>query len=363
MDAKALEDAMPGENVRIDGGAGQPIKNSIDVFSPPPIDPSVYTTDHTERDFERVVGGGEVTQPKSNRSRTLGEAQMLGQEQQTQSAADTDEIEDWFEKVAKHTLELLLQALTIEQVSEIAGMPAEPEVDPQTGQPTGELKDGSVWPQMNKEQIFNLLTINIQAGSSGKPNKDKETQVWVQFLLPKLSEAIQAISQLREAGQDDLADSMIIVAQETLRRLDERFDVHEFLPRAKDKSQPDPAQQQQMQQQMEMQQIQIEQLKADLQETHSKAQKNMALAEKAKADAEDNVLEGQMKSYKAQTDVAMKRRQMELLQQQTQVQREGNQMKRMSEKESNEITREGNQFNRISQKESNNNKSNNGGSD
>ena len=353
VDARALENAMPGENVRIDGGAGQPIRNSIDVFSPPPIDPSVYTTDHTERDFERVIGGGEVTQPKNNKSRTLGEAQMLGQESQAQSAADTDEIEDWFEKIAKHTLELLLQALTIEQVSSIAGQPAEPEVDPQTGQPNGELKDGSVWPQMDKEQIFNLLTINIQAGSSGKPNKDKETQVWVQFLLPKLSEAIQAISQLREAGQDDLAEAMIMVAQETLRRLDERFDVHEFLPKAKDKTQPDPQKQQQMQQQMEMQKIQIEQLKADLEETHSKAQKNMALAEKAKASAEDDVLDGQMKSFKAQTDVAMKRKQMEILQQQSQVQREGNQMKRISDRESNEIKREGNQFNRISQKESN----------
>jgi hypothetical protein len=41
------------------------------------------------------------------------------------------------------------------------------------------------------------------------------------------------------------------------------------------------------------------------------------------------------------------------LQQQSQVQREGNQMKRISDRESNEIKREGNQFNRISQKESN----------
>ena len=352
IDAQSLEDAAPGENVRIDGPSGQPIRNSIDVFSPPPIDPSVYTTDHTERDFERVIGGGEVTQPKSNRSRTLGEAQLLTQETQSQSAADTDEIEDWFEKVAKHTLELLLQALTPDQVSEIAGPQAEPEIDQQTGQPTGELSDGSVWPQLNKEQIFNMLSLNIQAGSSGKPNKDKETQVWVQFLLPKLSEAIQAIAQLREGKQDDLAEAMIVVAQETLRRLDERFDVNEFLPKQKDK-QPDPEKEQQMQQQMEMQQIQIEQLKAQLQETMSKAEKNMALAEKARADAEDNILEGQMKAYKAQTDVAMKNKQLNALEEQVEMQRQANQMKRMSDKESNEISREANQMNRISQKESN----------
>ena len=361
VDAKSLEDAMPGENVRIDAPTGQSIKNSIDVFSPPPIDPSVYTTDHTERDFERVIGGGEVTQPKSNRSRTLGEANMLAQETQAQSMADTDEIEDWFEMVAKHTLELLLQALTPEQVSEIAGALAEPEVDPETGQPTGELKDGAVWPNLDKEQIFNLLTIKIQAGSSGKPNREKETQTWVQLLLPKLTEAVQAISQLREAGQDDLAESMIVLAQETLRRLDERFDVNEFLPKQKDKTQPDPAKQQQMQQQMEMQQIQIEQLKADLEETKSKTEKNLAQAEKALADAQDNELDGQMKSYKAQTDVAMKRRQMDIADRQIQMAREGNEMKRISDQESNEVRREANQYNRISQKEANSNKTRNDG--
>ena len=356
MDAKALENALPGENVRIDGPAGQPIRNSIDVFSPPPIDPSVYTTDHTERDFERVVGGGEVTQPKNNRSRTLGEAQLLGQEQQTQSAADTDEIEDWFEKVAKHTLELLLQALTPEQVSEMAGPSAEPEIDQQTGEPTGEMRDGSVWPQLMKEQIFNLLTINIQAGSSGKPNKDKETQTWVQFLLPKLSEAIQAIAQLRESGQNDLAEAMIIVAQETLRRLDERFDVHEFLPKEKDKSEPDPQKQQQMQQQMEMQQIQIDQLKATVEETQSETQKNLAQAEKYMVDAQDNDSDIAMKNFKTNTDLAIKRKQLEQMDKQLEVQRDANEMKRMSEMESNEVQREANQYNRISQKESNMNK-------
>jgi len=353
MDAKALEKALPGENVRIDGPAGQPIRNSIDVFSPPPIDPSVYTTDHTERDFERVIGGGEVTQPKSNRSRTLGEAQMLGQEQQAQSAADTDEIEDWFEKIAKHTLELLLQALTPEQVAEMAGPLAESEIDQQTGQPTGELRDGAVWPQLMKEQIFNILTINIQAGSSGKPNKEKETQTWVQFLLPKLSEAIQAISALREQGQDDLAEAMIVVSQETLRRLDERFDVHEFLPKAKDKTQPDPQKQQQMQQQMEMQQIQLEKMRADVEETKSKAQKNYAQAEKAATDAEDNDADVAMKKFKTQTDLAVKQKQLEQMEQQIQVQREANQMNRISTKEANEVQREANQMNRISQRESN----------
>lgn len=356
-DAQAITDGMIGELVRIDGIPGQPIRNSIDVLSPPPIDPSVYTTDHTERDFERVVGGGETSQPRNNKSRTLGEAQILSQDTQTQSGADTDEIEDWFEQIAKHTIELLLQALTPEQVEELAGPRAEPEVDEQ-GQPTGELKDGSVWPKMDKAQIFNLLSISIQAGSSGKPNRDRETQVWTQFLLPKLTEAIQAISQLRQAGQDELANSLVVIAQETMRRLDERFDVHEFLPAKKDKNneQPDPKELEALQKQQEVQQLEMERMKAEIEETRSKAAKNMAQAQKSMRDAEGDQMEEQFKNYKAQTDVALKSQQIKVTQEGIQAQREAAEMNRQSQAESNENQRDANHFNRISQKESNLNK-------
>ena len=178
----------------------------------------------------------------------------------------------------------------------------------------------------------------------------------MQFLLPKLSEAIQAIAQLRESGQNDLAEAMIIVAQETLRRLYERFDVHEFLPKEKDKSEPDPQKQQQMQQQMEMQQIQIDQLKANVEETQSETQKNLAQAEKYMVDAQDNDSDIAMKNFKTNTDLAIKRKQLEQMDKQLEVQRDANEMKRMSEMESNEVQREANQYNRISQKESNMNK-------
>ncbi|MEE8405063.1 MAG: hypothetical protein V3S17_06705, partial [candidate division Zixibacteria bacterium] len=239
-DAKRLQDVVIGEISLIQGVPGQPLKNSIDIFSPPPVDPSIYDTSHTERDIERVAGGGEVSQPKSNRSRTLGEAQLLSEETGTQITADSDEVEDWFARLAKYTLEILLQTLTVEQVIEIAGPEAQPEIDQQTGQPTGKLLEGVVWPQMEVDNIFNMLQIQIQAGSSGRPNKNQEMQVWTQLLMPKVTELVMSVSQLREQGQPDLAESLMMIAQETLRRLDERFDIHEFLPTGQSQPQPEP---------------------------------------------------------------------------------------------------------------------------
>ena len=308
-DAKTLEGAVTGEVALIDGIPGQPVKNSIDVFSPPPIDPAQYSTDHTERDFERVTGGGDVTQPKNNRSRTLGEAELLTQDTNSQISADSDEVEDWFERVATHSLQLLLQVLTPEQIVDIAGPMAGPKIDEQTGQPTGELMDGAVWPQMDKSEIFNMLELNIQAGSSGKPNKEKDVQVWTQFLMPSITDLLKQVSELRQAGQGDLAESLIFVGQETLRRLDERFDVKEFLPKA-DQGEPDPQQAQQQQQEAEAAAMEKESVMADIENVKSDTEKNLAQAAKAHADAESDQLDQSLKSFKAQTDVAAKQQQL-----------------------------------------------------
>ena len=309
QDAKTVEGAVTGEVALIDGIPGQPVKASIDVFSPPPIDPAQYSTDHTERDFERVTGGGDVTQPKNNRSRTLGEAELLTQDTNSQISADNDEVEDWFERSAIHTLQILLQVLTEEQVVEISGAMSEPMIDEQTGQPTGEIKEGSVWPQMDKTQIFNMLELSIQAGSSGKPNKDKEVQVWTQFLMPKITDLIAQVAELRKAGQNDLAESLIFVGQETLRRMDERFDIKEFLPKQK-QGEPDPAQVEQQQKEAENAEIQKEGVVAEIENVKSDTAKNLAQAAKAEADAKGNTFDQSLKAFKAQSDIAAKGQQL-----------------------------------------------------
>ena len=304
-DAKAIASAKAGEIVLVDAAAGRPLRESIDVFSPPPIDPSVYGTEHTERDMERVAGGGEVTQPKSNRSRTLGEAQLLTQDVGVQTTADTDEVEDWFKRLAKHTIEILLQVLTKEQVEGIAGPMARPKVDEQTGVATGELEEGAVWPEeLSKGEIYNMLRIQIQAGSSGHPNINNEMKIWTQFIMPKITELLVSVSDLREKKQDDLADSLVKVAQETLRRMDERFDVDEFIPLRKDKE-PDQSQIQQMQQAQEAQQLQMEQLKADIEETLSKAAKNNAEIGKIQDSVEQGKFKDGMDAYKAETKFSL----------------------------------------------------------
>jgi hypothetical protein len=229
-DINAYKHATLGEIVLVEG---QPGKRISDVFEPakhPVIDPSVYTTAHLERAIEQVAGGGDVTNPKSNRSRTLGEAQALAADTNVDITSDTEEMEDWFQDIAEYVLEILLQRLSIEDVIGIAGPAMEKEKDPETGQETGKLIDGSFWPASAPDDVFNNVHFVVKAGSSGKPGKDQEVSVWTQFIMPRMVDLLKQVAELRSAGMHPEAESLIFIAKETLRRVDPFFDISEFIP-------------------------------------------------------------------------------------------------------------------------------------
>jgi hypothetical protein len=142
---------------------------------------------------------------------------------------------------------------------------------------------GAVWPQMTKDQVFDLVQIEIRAGSTGKPNRAKEREQWVQ-MLPQIKEAVTQVAQLRAAGQDDMATTIIKLMEETLRRFDERLDIESFIPPAKahepDGQQPPqiPAEIQQALQQIPAMQDALQQLQAANQQLQAQlADKSQAM--------------------------------------------------------------------------------------
>ena len=127
--------------------------------------------------------------------------------------------------------------------------------------------------------------------------------------MPKITDLIAQVAELRKAGQNDLAESLIFVGQETLRRMDERFDVKEFLPKQK-QGEPDPAQVEQQQKEAESAEIQKEGVVAEIENVKSDTVKNLAQAAKAEADAKGNTFDQSLKTFKTQSDVAGKAQQL-----------------------------------------------------
>lgn len=261
-DADKLKNPKPFELTLIDGETGVPVTHYLALMQQPPIDPAVYDTTQTRVDFEIVSGQGDAARGVVAKPKTLGEAEIVEQGLATRMGEMQDTNEDMMQEIAQYAAELLLQELTEQQVQRIAG-------------------PGSIWPQLTRDEIFDMVQIQIRAGSTGKPDKNRERETWIQF-LPLLKDTLVQVSELRGGGQDDLAEGLVKLAQESLRRFDERLDIEEFFPK-KQEGEVDPKELQRMQQQQDAARQQAQLAQAQITEIWSKALKNVADAEAAEA--------------------------------------------------------------------------------
>jgi hypothetical protein len=87
------------------------------------------------------------------------------------------------------------------------------------------------WPENPEtvETIFRQVSVKVRAGSSGKPNMQKEREQWGQ-LLPVISDAMKQVAELRAAGNYDMAEAVLELLRETLRRYDEHLDLDAIIP-------------------------------------------------------------------------------------------------------------------------------------
>jgi len=266
---EAIKQPEPFEMIGITGQVERPLNDLLYNVEHNPIDPQVYDTTHLEKKMEQVTAGAEATQPKSNRSKTLGEARILTQDQQIDNTSDQDELEEWYKDLAIYVWQILLKVLSPQQVQEIAG-------------------DGAQWPEaeISLPRIYNQLRLEVKPGSSGKPNKIKETET-LTTIMPIAREMIEGIAKLRAEGADEIAQTAKIVLQEFLRRADERFDVEEFFPEDGNEEER-REERKQKQQALEASQAEMAELEkgvkeAEIAKLSSEAGRNKALAQAALA--------------------------------------------------------------------------------
>lgn len=209
-DISRLANRAANDWVPIEGDPSKPIQNDIAILPNPPVDPANYDVQPILRDAEMVLGAGDAAKGTINKAKTATEAEIMAQGLQSRVAERQDVVEDWIADMARYAAELCLQELAPPQVKRIAG-------------------EAAVWPQLTKEQVFDLVQIEIRAGSTGRPNRNREREQWVQ-MLPQIQQSVQQIMQLRQVGQNDMAETVVKLMEETLRRFDERIDIESFIP-------------------------------------------------------------------------------------------------------------------------------------
>lgn len=245
-DIRSLANRAANQWIGIEGDPSKPIQQDVAILQNPPVDPGTYDVQPILRDAEMVMGAGDAAKGTINKAKTATEAEIMAQGLQSRVGERQDVVEDWIGDMANMSAELCLQMMSRDEVVAIAGR-------------------NCVWPKLTKDEVFSLVSIQIRAGSTGKPNRNREREQWSQ-MLPQIQQAVQQIMQLRQAGQNDMAETVIKLLEETLHRFDERIDIEQFIPPRQEggqQAQVSPEMQQQatqMQQALEAAQAQIEEL-------------------------------------------------------------------------------------------------------
>ena len=249
-DVQKLRDRNGADIVVVEGVGGQPLSNDIFVGALAQLKPEVYDTSQARSFMEQIVGGGDANRGSVLKAKTATEAEILNQGLRSRSGERQDAMEDLLTELGVYALQVLLRKLSPQEVKAIAG-------------------EDAVWPELTAEEVFEKVTLEVRGGSTGKPNELQEQDRWTK-LMPVIEKTMEQVSKLREAGQEPLAQALIELARETLRRFDERIDIEEFLPPASAQGQPDPAK---LAQENMMLKQQVQEMTGELQKAESEIEK------------------------------------------------------------------------------------------
>ncbi len=222
VEAKKLSESKHQEYTAL--RPSDPATPLSDLFAAKPVasvDMRVFDPALILNDMERVSGIQEalssaMSAPGNPRTATEANIQQAGTNART--SADRDYLEDMLTDLAQYTAEQALQSLTLQEVQRMAG--------PKAFWP-GPDNDGS--PGMSIEDLFTLVEISIEAGTTGKPRMGGDQQAWA-TILPLIKQTLGEIRQALATGDKATANSLIELIKETMRRMGDETDPDRFIP-------------------------------------------------------------------------------------------------------------------------------------
>lgn len=197
QDALALARLKPLEAIGLNLDPSARISDVLQAIPIPGVDPNLYETNQFFTDMQLSVGTqqamlGGLAKATATESSISASASASGDE------ASIDELDAFLTTIARASGQVLLREMTQEQVMEIVG-------------------PGAVWPDLDAQGIAEELFLEVEAGSTGKPNQAVEINN-MERMLPFL---------LQIPGIEPTW-----LAKEVLRRLDDRLDLTEAVAAA-----------------------------------------------------------------------------------------------------------------------------------
>jgi hypothetical protein len=173
---------------------GQDVGSVLQVVKPAPIDPALYDTSMYLDDFYRVLGSQEANFGGTGSS-TATEVSVAESSRMTAMGSSIDELDEFLIDLARASGEVLLANMNASTATKIAGV-------------------GASWPTLSPQEISDQLLLEIEAGSSGRPNKAAEVQ-----MLERVGPLLMQVPGV----------SPVWFAKQAINRWDEGLDVEDAI--------------------------------------------------------------------------------------------------------------------------------------
>jgi hypothetical protein len=193
-DVIALSKAQPFTVTLMNKDPQSKLSDLLEVIPVPGVDPNLYETNQFMTDAQLVVGASDAQYGGTSRA-TATESAIAANSTNASDASSTDDLDAFLTVLARAAGQILLREMSEEKVMEIVG-------------------PGAFWPHQSLSDISGEVFLDVEAGSSGKPNQAVEMANW-EKLLPFL---------IQMPGM-----SPAWVARETVRRLDDKADLTEAM--------------------------------------------------------------------------------------------------------------------------------------
>lgn len=194
-DKERLIEAEPFEVIVLNAlQQGQSVNDVLQAIQIPGVDPNIYDTSPFMNDIQLAVGSQEAQFGAVSKA-TATESSIAEGSRVASIDSNVDDLDAFLTRVARSAGQILFKEMSAQSVQEIAG-------------------PGAVWPSLTLDQISKEIFLEVEAGSSGKPNQAQEIRNW--------KEMLPFLIQMPNINPTWLA-------RESIRRLDDRMDLTEAI--------------------------------------------------------------------------------------------------------------------------------------
>lgn len=189
-----LANMKPFEALALNIDPQAKVQDIFQAFPVPGVDPNLYETNQLFTDMQLVAGAQEAQFGATSNS-TATEASIAANASNASDSSSVDDLDAFLTCIARDAGQILMRMMPEERVMQIVG-------------------PGAVWPQMSLFDLVSEIALEVEAGSTGKPNQAIQISNWTK-MFPFLLQ-LPGISP-------------VWLARESLRRLDDKLDLTEAL--------------------------------------------------------------------------------------------------------------------------------------